>query len=392
MAGRLLGFAPPIAMTDRRTLFISNDASRSGAPMLLLHFLRWLKQQHSEMPFDVVTRSGGPLLAEFEALAPTSVLTRDHERRVWPVPERVRRDWMLSRLGAKSHGPIYSNTVTNGVEVDILSQTRRPVITHVHELDAVISLCGQENWDAVKRHTRHFIAASDAVRDNLVSRRGVDANRISVVHEFIPIPAACTPRDDLRRRLRGELDLPADAQVVIACGPTNWRKAPDIFLLLARAIVARCPDPPLYFVWVGPSLPMEMVRLHHDLQRLAIQDRVRFVGERANAHDIIGGSDVFALVSREDPFPLVCLEAAAAGVPIVCFDQAGGAVELVENDAGFVVPYLDIEAMADRVLTLVGSPELSRTFGERGARKIRERHDVAVAAPKIVEVFRKALA
>jgi hypothetical protein len=115
-----------------RTLFVSNDASRSGAPMLLLHFLRWLKQQHSEMPFDLVSRSGGPLLAEFQALSPTSVLTRDHERRVLPVPERVRRDWMLSRLGAKSHGPIYSNTVTNGAEVDVLSQSRRPVITHVH--------------------------------------------------------------------------------------------------------------------------------------------------------------------------------------------------------------------------------------------------------------------
>jgi glycosyltransferase involved in cell wall biosynthesis len=225
-----------------------------------------------------------------------------------------------------------------------------------------------------------------------VSRRGVSANRISVVHEFIPIPTMCPPRDDLRRRVRRELALPADAQIVVACGPTNWRKAPDIFLLLARAIVARRPELPVHFVWVGPALPMEMVRLHHDVQRLALQDRVRFVGEQPDAHDMFGGCDVFALVSREDPFPLVCLEAAAAGIPIVCFDQAGGAVELVEDDAGLVAPYLDVDAMADRVLTLLSSTELSRKFGERGAKKTRERHDVEIAAPKIVEVFRKALA
>ena len=358
--------------------------------MLLLHLLRWLKQ-HSEVCFDVLTRSGGPLLPDFEALAPTSVLMREHERRVLPVPERVRREWMLSRLGSKSSGPIYSNTITNGLELEILSQTRRPVITHVHELDAVISLCGEENWNAVNRHTRHFIAASHAVKENLMTQRGVTADRISLVHEFIPMPAM-PPRDDMRGRVVREFGLPADALIVVACGPTNWRKAPEMFLLLARAVAARRPDLPIHFVWVGQGLPMEMLRLEHDRRLLSLQARVHFVGERLNTREIFGGSDVFALVSREDPFPLVCLEAASAGTPLVCFNGAGGAVELVEDDAGFVVPYLDVEAMAERTLALLCSTELNRTCGERAAKKARERHDVAIAAPLILDVLQKALA
>jgi glycosyltransferase involved in cell wall biosynthesis len=55
--------------------------------------------------------------------------------------------------------------------------------------------------------------------------------------------------------------------------------------------------------------------------------------------------DVFALVSREDPFPVVCLEAASLGKPIVCFNSSDGEKEFVENDCGFVVPDLDIEIM-----------------------------------------------
>ena len=52
--------------------------------------------------------------------------------------------------------------------------------------------------------------------------------------------------------------------------------------------------------------------------------------------------DVFALMFREDPFPLVCLEAALLEKPNLCFARAGGASELVESDSGFVVPYLDL--------------------------------------------------
>lgn len=374
-------------MPDRRALFISNDASRSGAPMSLLHLLRWLRQ-HSDLSFDLVTREGGPLLPDFEAVAPTCVLARQGRTRTLPVPERVRREWMLSRLGAKGSGPIYSNTCTNGIELDVLSRTKRPVITHVHELDAVISLCGEENWAAVKRHTTHFIAASRAVKGNLVSGRGVDPQRVTVVHEFIPISSAMPARDELRRKTRDELALPSDARLVTACGPTNWRKAPDLFLLLARSVIARRPDFPVHFIWVGHALPEELARLRHDVQHMGLEGRVHFVGERLDATAIFGGSDVFALVSREDPFPLVCLEAASLGVPIVCFNDAGGAVELVEADAGFSVPYLDVEAMADRTAALLDSDDLNRRLGEHGATKVRERHDVTIAAPKIRQIIR----
>ena len=41
---------------------------------------------------------------------------------------------------------------------------------------------------------------------------------------------------------------------------------------------------------------------------------------------------------EEDPYTLVCLEAAALEKPYVCFEGAGGSPEFVEEDCGFVVP------------------------------------------------------
>ena len=109
---------------------------------------------------------------------------------------------------------------------------------------------------------------------------------------------------------------------------------------------------------------------------------------RADAAEWFAAFDAFALTSREDSFPLTCLEAASLGVPVLCFAGAGGEPEFVEQDAGFVVPYLDVEAMAERVREMAASKALTQSLGRRAQQKVRERHDVAVAGPKILEIMR----
>jgi glycosyltransferase involved in cell wall biosynthesis len=56
------------------------------------------------------------------------------------------------------------------------------------------------------------------------------------------------------------------------------------------------------------------------------------------------------LTSREDPFPLVCIETANLSKPIICFEKASGTTEIVSQGGGFIVPYLDVEAMAEKII------------------------------------------
>ena len=62
------------------------------------------------------------------------------------------------------------------------------------------------------------------------------------------------------------------------------------------------------------------------------------------------------------------------GLPIVCFEGSGGAPQLVEDDAGFVVPYLDLDAAADRLALLMDDPALRHRLGEQAASKMRGRY------------------
>lgn len=92
-------------------------------------------------------------------------------------------------------------------------------------------------------------------------------------------------------------------------------------------------------------------------------DTVSFIGEVENPAVHYSDFDVFVMTSREDPFPLVCIEVGMMGKPIVSFKKAVGTNEVLEKAGGFIVPYLDIEAMADKVMQYYKNPDLKKEHG-----------------------------
>lgn len=110
---------------------------------------------------------------------------------------------------------------------------------------------------------------------------------------------------------------------------------------------------------------------------LGLADRVRFLGAlpRATALEALGHSHVLVHPSLHDSGGMVCLEAMAAGRPVVCLDL-GGPAALVTPDCGMRIPAVDPErsiaglARAMRLLTL--APALREALGAAGARRARE--------------------
>ncbi|MCB0164751.1 MAG: glycosyltransferase [Anaerolineae bacterium] len=384
---RLVANNSPRSNIDRpAVLFISHYAGRTGAPMLLLNFLKWFKV-NTEIPFEILLKEGGELLPEFEALGHTMV---------WGQRDRSQNhmaniDLIKNRLENSNIGLIFANTITNGDLIADLSSLNCPIVCYVHELEYWITYkTPPKTIKQVIQHTTHYVAGSNAVKQNLIKNLKVHDDRVDIVHSFI-----CTTEiqvDLSNIRIRKELGIPPDAFVVVACGTTDWRKGPDLFIQLAHIIYRHQPEKPVHFVWVGGEDEGPVIgSLLYDVKRIGLEDYIHFVSTRPNFRDFMAASDVFTLVSREDPFPLVVLEAALLNKPIICFDHAGGAGEFVEQDSGFVIPYLDLEAMADRVLQLLHSPELKQSLGQRAAQKVRERHDVAVGSFQMFNIVERIL-
>jgi len=384
-------------MPSRRrpeVLFVGHEATRTGAPLMLLYFLRWLRA-NTDLEFAVVLLDGGPLVDDYAEVAPLRVLADLRRSRVSRILERYHlrqfaglyRSVMARRWCAPFRATplVYCNSITSIRILSLLGGHERTVVSHVHELELAISVqTPPADRDRLLHDVDWYVAASDLVKDNLVSNHEVDPDRIVRHYEFIEVEAFVDAVPGHGTDLRAALAIPADAAVIGAVGVAESRKGPDLFLALAMAFRRRDLGRPVHFVWVGADPAGEGTQwMAHDIDKAGLGDIVHVVGSQAAPAAWFELFDVLTLTSREDPFPLVCLESSLLGTPIVCFDNTGMAEFAGDGECGFVVPYLDVHVMADRVEGLLRDPDLSAAVGARASARVRARHDASYGAPRL---------
>jgi glycosyltransferase involved in cell wall biosynthesis len=287
---------------------------------------------------------------------------------------------------------IYANGLASAKILEFLSFLTCPVICHVHELEGVIRVLGTEYLGLVQKKASEYIATSHAVKSNLVEGHGIPADKIHVIHGFIPAPEHGVELEGstIRETIQKELKIPAGAKIVCACGSIETRKGTDLFLRVAARIVRGRTPCPVHFVWIG-GRPEKVRDMLKEVAFLALQDVVHFTGEKSDVMPYLIASDIFLLTSREDPFPLVMMEAALCRNPIICFGESGGAPEFVEQDAGFVVSDFDVIEMSDKIIALISSTSLRNQMGMSAKQKVLSRHGLNLGASKITAIIEEAL-
>lgn len=384
-----------------RLLAVSHEATRTGAPIVLLRLLQWLKAQR-EVDIEVLLLKGGPLEADFAALG------RVHRAYAYgdaTVPEKLEKRLRRRYVGAAAEASrlarlrrdvrdlrgfdvVYCNSMSSAVALRILPELPPTVITHVHELDsAVAKWIDDDDRTAMLGLSDAFVVAADCVGRNLVENHGVAPERVHRCYEFVDPPVIDLDGIDAARE---RLGLAPDDLVVGAVGTADWRKGTDLFLQMAARIGRVAPDLEVRFVWVGHQVEHFEGGHLADVAGAGLGEVVTFTGEVPDPGSYMSHFDVFCLTSREDPYPLVCLEAALLGTPIVTFAN-GGMVELgrADGDADpllVTVPYLDVEAMADEVVALLRDRDRAARSGARLRGWVADRHVTDVGAAELAAI------
>jgi glycosyltransferase involved in cell wall biosynthesis len=393
-------------MKPLHIVFISHTASRSGAPIVLLHFLKWLKAK-GFCTFSIILKSGGELSADFEEVATTytwnlptvestSLFKKISKRLNGRFSESVftkNQQLILRRLEEQKPSLIYANTVDSlGLAILLKEQVSCPLLCHVHELQMAIDiLLGNTRFIDYSKNIDHYIAASESVKNNLTKNIGVSEKSVDVVYEFIDVNLNITAVDNASQYVLNDLGIPGDAFIIGGSGTIEWRKGVDLFIHVAL-LVKSLYNIPAYFIWVGGNKNSQEFReIEYDINKLGLGEQIIFTGSKSNPQEFISLIDVFLMTSREDPYPLVCLEAALLKKPILCFENSGGIPEFISTDSGYIVPYLRTDLMADKLAYLHANLNIAKLMGAKGHDKIIATHDVTAAGPRIISVINKVL-
>ena len=336
-------------------LVVAHEAQRNGAPRVLLELLGRAKPA-LDVTIRMEIRRDGPLAPDLLALADDRDLTRP------PAAVLVNS--------------------AQGVGAMAALDPRTPALVYVHEESEALSQLSTEDRELLTGRATRVLCVSRRSQEALVAL-GVPRDRIALL---APVIGASVPDAAAVQRVRSTL-AGDDGELLLGCGEASWRKGTDLFVPLARALATR---PKLHLAWVGRRHRSFARVLDHDTRLLGLADRLTWLGEVDDPMPYLAAADLVVCPSREDPQPLVPLEAALVGTATAGFGGTG-MDDLAHEGAARVAPYPDLAALAALVGGLLDDPD-GRSRVVDGARAIAGRRSPEAMVPVFVRELQALLA
>ncbi|WP_407185017.1 glycosyltransferase family 4 protein [Bradyrhizobium centrosematis] len=168
------------------------------------------------------------------------------------------------------------------------------------------------------------------------------------------------------------------------CGQMIARKGLDVLLAAFDRLVLSGHDATLRLVGREAELP-EMLRQVDAKTR----SRIDYLGFQPPGRlpEFFAGNDVFVLPSRHDGWGVVVNQALATGIPVICSDNVGAAMDLVKPGVnGLLVKAGDVESLAAALRQVAERPAVLDAWS-RNARETSRDLTPEAGAEKWVRVF-----
>jgi glycosyltransferase involved in cell wall biosynthesis len=326
-------------------LLVTHDCHPHGAQYLILEIGKQLRLDGFDVA--ILALDGGQFQKDFARIGRTINAKEAGAAAV---------QTFLASLWAAGARDAITSTVVSGSIVPQLKEVGFRVLSLIHELPGVIRDMRQEaNAATIANLADKVVFPSEFVHQRFVEVAPVSADKVVVRQQGLLRKNPYKNRNAEAYRIVCEKHaLPADTQIVLSVAFADLRKGPDFFVEAAALVLSERPN--ATFIWVG-NAPREMEeKLASRVQELGLQERVRFIGFDGAPMAYYAAASVYALPSREDPFPNVVLESAEVGVPIVAFEGATGAGEFILDQGGRLAANLDVADFARKISELLVSP------------------------------------
>ncbi|WP_435355241.1 glycosyltransferase family 4 protein [Emticicia sp. SJ17W-69] len=333
-------------MNQSKILFITPTGGRTGSEMLLWYLLSRLS---GKIKTAIYTRMNGELFANHSTADQTFI---NHAKKgfIYGIyeglyhklfkitPEEKKVERIQRKIKADKW---YLNTLTMPEFAKLAHQLKVPYFLHVHELVTIYDEIKYEPFKFQLDNAEKIICCSSIVETRI---KQMGYQNTILLHSFIDTEKISVKQSP--NLIREQLNVPVDAFIWVMSGSMNLRKGydllPDLFQFLPKNT---------YILWLGSV--KETGVLHYIRQRTKLE-KLNFIeiGEKSDEYyDYLNIADGFVLMAREDPFPLVMMEAAFLQKPIVGYNS-GGISEFIQEGMGGVVDSFNPKDLSELMLKI----------------------------------------
>jgi glycogen synthase len=243
------------------------------------------------------------------------------------------------------------------------------------------------------------IAVSRSMKRDVIDLYGVDPDRVTIIYNGIddriyrPVESGETVR---------RYGLDPNRPYALLVTRITRQKGIHHFLEAARFL----PDQAQVLLCASsPDTPELESETADRVQRLEREGRsVVWVAQSVPLDDLValyGGASVFVCPSVYEPFGIINLEAMACGTPVVASAVGGIPEVVVDGETGYLVPLDRIgpddpepkdpesfaQCLAEAASALIDNPELSRSMGRNGRRRVEQTFAWSAVAAQTLDYY-----
>lgn len=208
---------------------------------------------------------------------------------------------------------------------------------------------------------------------------------VSLIHNGVDTEFFC---DNKSSYLRDRLGLGIDVKILLTVGRNVKKKSFHLAVDAIKLIAER--DPKAVLVHVGK--PGDGLDLKARARTLGVADRFFMLGpvDYFQMPLVYASADLFLFPSKTETFGNVTVEAMAAGLPCIEFDYSANREKIDNGVNGYVVPYGNVEALAECALELLRDFNKRTRFSREARRAVEQRFSWTSVAGKYREAFDSA--
>ncbi len=202
-----------------------------------------------------------------------------------------------------------------------------------------------------------FMVISPSTADDL-EKRGIGRDRIETV--------LCGLDHDRYRSLHLER---FDRPTIVHLGRLRKYKSVEIVMRAMKKVIRSVPGARLVIIGDGPYRP----ELEKEAARLDLGDAIEFKGYMVleDLVEFLNRAHLLFNPSPKEGWGLTVVEANACGVPGIASDRPGLRDSVIDGKTGFLVPYGDSGAFADKAIEILQDEELWRRMSEESVKRVR---------------------